>query len=306
MRPSLSSSAANGICGSSPSVGSSHKRRDQAHQVAVAGLVLRQEHDRGPRVVPLDGAQEGGGGVAEIDRRLRADDRLHARLGELLREFERAEQVVGVGDRHRRHRVGLGELGQRLDRQRPLAQRIGAVHVQMHEPDRFEDRRFHARHCRKPAHARRAGPVDSARLPSPIARRQTGVLPNAHAGEGPGMRGLPGSRFPALMRSLAPRSSPRTSSAVSAAHDSLEVDDDVEAVAPVLRRDGRLANGHRSNFGGFRHRPRPTFRIRFADERAEMASLATVSQGGGTADSKADEQRRRGDDDAQQSGPWQR
>ena len=92
------------------------ERGDEAHQIAVAGLVLRQEHDRRARIVPLDAAQKGGRRVAEIDRRLRADDRLHAALGELLREFERAEQVVGVGDRERRHGVGLGELGQRLDR----------------------------------------------------------------------------------------------------------------------------------------------------------------------------------------------
>ena len=44
-------------------------------------------------------------------------------LRQLFREFERAEQVVRVGDRQRRHGVGLGELGQRLDAERALAQR---------------------------------------------------------------------------------------------------------------------------------------------------------------------------------------
>ncbi len=101
----------------------------------VAGLVLRQENDRRARIVALDAAPERGRGVSEIDRHLRADDRLHAAFGEFFGKFERAEQVVGVGDRQRRHGVGLGELGQRLDGQRPLAQRIGAVHVQMHEAD---------------------------------------------------------------------------------------------------------------------------------------------------------------------------
>ena len=110
----------------------------------VAGLVLRQENDRRARIVPLDATPEGGGRVGEIDRHLRADDRLHAALGELLRKFERAEQVVRVGDRQRRHGVGLGELGQRLDGQRALAQRIGAVHVKMHEADGFDDGRVHA------------------------------------------------------------------------------------------------------------------------------------------------------------------
>ena len=116
---------------------------NKTHQIAVAGLVLRQENDWRARIVPLDATPKGGGRVAEIDRRLRADDRLHAAVGELLRKFERAEQVVGVGDRQSRHGVGLGELGQRLDGQRPLAQRIGAVHVQMHEADGLENRGVH-------------------------------------------------------------------------------------------------------------------------------------------------------------------
>ena len=133
------------------------ERRDEAHQIAVARLVLRQQHDRGARMVPLEPAQERGGRVGEIDRGLRADDRLDAALGELLGKFERAEQIVGVGDRQGRHGVGLGEPGQRLDGERALAQRIGAVHVQMHEADGFEDGRIDARHCRKRAKARRAG-----------------------------------------------------------------------------------------------------------------------------------------------------
>ena len=117
------------------------ERRDEAHEILVAGLVLRQEHDRRARIVALDAAQKGGRRIVKIDRRLGADDRLDAALGEFFGEFKRAEQIVGVGDRERRHRVGLGELGQRLDRQRALAQRIGAVHVQMHEADGLQDRR---------------------------------------------------------------------------------------------------------------------------------------------------------------------
>jgi hypothetical protein len=110
----------------------------------VAGLVLRQENDWRARIVPLDAAPEGRGRVGEIDRHLRADDRLHAALGELLRKFERPEQVVRVGDRERRHGVGLRELGQHFDGERALAQRISAVHVKMHETDGFYDRRVHA------------------------------------------------------------------------------------------------------------------------------------------------------------------
>ena len=113
--------------------------RHEPHEMAVAGLGLGQQHDRRAGNAQLCEARGGGRRVAEIDRRLRPDDRLHAGLGELLREFERAEQVVGVGDGERRHLVGLGELGERLDGQRALAQREGAVHVQMHEADGFED-----------------------------------------------------------------------------------------------------------------------------------------------------------------------
>ena len=54
--------------------------------------------------------------VAEIERQRAADDRLDAVAGELLGEFQRAEHVVGVGQRQRRLAVGLGELGELADR----------------------------------------------------------------------------------------------------------------------------------------------------------------------------------------------
>ena len=113
--------------------------RDEPHQVAVAGLALGEEHDRRARQALLGKARAGGRRVAEVDRGLGADDRLDAGLGELFRELEGAEEIVGVGDRERRHLVGLGEPGQRLDRERPFAQRKGAVHVQMHEADGFDE-----------------------------------------------------------------------------------------------------------------------------------------------------------------------
>ena len=53
--------------------------------------------------------------------------------GQLLGEFERPEQIVGVGERERRLAVGLGEFGQAADRQRPFQQRIGRVDVEMNE-----------------------------------------------------------------------------------------------------------------------------------------------------------------------------
>ena len=53
-------------------------------------------------------ARGGGRRVAEVHRDLRADNRLDAGLRQLFRKLQCAEQVVGVGDRERRHGVGLG------------------------------------------------------------------------------------------------------------------------------------------------------------------------------------------------------
>ena len=71
--------------------------------------------------------------VAEIDRQRAADDRLDAGARELVGEFERPEHVVGVGERERGLAVGFGQLRQLADRQRAFQQRIGRMHVQVHE-----------------------------------------------------------------------------------------------------------------------------------------------------------------------------
>ena len=83
----------------------------EPHQAAVAGLARGQEHDALARRCRGDATMAAGVVlVAEIDRERAADDRLHAIAGELLREFERTEHVVGVGQRQRRLVVGLGEF----------------------------------------------------------------------------------------------------------------------------------------------------------------------------------------------------
>ena len=107
--------------------------RGQPHQAAIAGLGGGEQHD-----ARAFGSRIGGGArpviaVAEIDRQRAADDRLDAGGGELLGEFERAEHVVGVGERERRLLVGFRQLGQARDGERAFQQRIGRVHVQMHE-----------------------------------------------------------------------------------------------------------------------------------------------------------------------------
>ena len=113
----------------------------EPHQREVAALVLGEQHDRRAlEALVGEPRRAAARRVGEIDRDLRADDRLYPRFGELLRELERAEQIVRIGDRQSRHRVRLGELGERLDAQRPLAQGIGAVDVEVDETDGLENR----------------------------------------------------------------------------------------------------------------------------------------------------------------------
>ena len=92
------------------------RRASQPHQVAVAGLARGQQHDRAAAPAPRPAGRGSRVLVAEIDRQRAADDRLDAVARELLGEFQRAEQVVGVGQRQRRLLVGLGELGELADR----------------------------------------------------------------------------------------------------------------------------------------------------------------------------------------------
>jgi len=109
--------------------------RGDVHQVQISGAVLREKNElraAGPALLPAPGHY---GAIAEIERDLQADDRLHAFLGEFLGEFESAEKIVAVGDRKGRHSVGERELGQFGNRHRPFAQRIGAVNVKMDEAD---------------------------------------------------------------------------------------------------------------------------------------------------------------------------
>ena len=65
--------------------------RIQPHQIAVAGLARRQQHDprrtRGQRVAGI------GVLVAEIDRQLAADDRLDAVTGHLVGKFQRPNML---------------------------------------------------------------------------------------------------------------------------------------------------------------------------------------------------------------------
>ena len=106
--------------------------RVEPHQAAVALLARRQQHDAlalGHGVSVARAMLD----VAEIDGQRAADNGLDAGSGELFGEFQRAEHVVGVGQRQRRLMIGLGEFRQLADRQRAFEQRIRRVHVQVHE-----------------------------------------------------------------------------------------------------------------------------------------------------------------------------
>ena len=103
--------------------------RIQPHQIAIASLARRQQHDaRGRRRRSIAGV---GILIAEIDRELAADDRLDAVTGHLVREFERPEHVVGVGQRQGRLAVGFGQFAKFGDLDRSLQQRIGRMDVEM-------------------------------------------------------------------------------------------------------------------------------------------------------------------------------
>ena len=105
--------------------------RGEAQKVAVAGLVLGEHHDAGRRE---DGARHRVGRL-EGDRDLHPGDRLDAAACGLLREFQGAEQVVGVGQRQRRLPVSGRRLHEVADLQRPFEERVGRVDVEVDEAD---------------------------------------------------------------------------------------------------------------------------------------------------------------------------
>ena len=108
---------------------------DQAHQIAVAGLVLGNQGKLvRQNVAPADHPQSAPLGIDRApDVELHADDRLHALARGRHREFQRAEHIAAVGHRDRRHAVLLRQLHQLLGVNRPLRQGIGGMHTEMDE-----------------------------------------------------------------------------------------------------------------------------------------------------------------------------
>ena len=122
---------------------------DQPHQVAIAGLVggdQDQWEKLGP-LAPRYGARAFLAASGERKVELAADDRLHALFRRLLGEFERAEQIVGVGDGDSGREI-LGGLRHHFrQRQRAFEQRIGGMNAQM---DEGASRLVGQRHCLTP------------------------------------------------------------------------------------------------------------------------------------------------------------
>ena len=104
-------------------------------EIGIAGRVLGEECHAAMVYVPsqLAISRLGLGFRCKAQRQSAADDRLDARVGQALGEFERAEQIVGVGQRKRRHALLGGERHEMRNGQRPFEQRIGRVHPKMHE-----------------------------------------------------------------------------------------------------------------------------------------------------------------------------
>ena len=101
--------------------------RGQLQQIAVAGLVLRQQ-DKLIETVPVSPVRLRR---FEGNRELAADDRLDAGPGAGLGKFQGAEQVVGVRDRHRRHPVGFAQRGYVWNFERAFGQRIGGMNPEV-------------------------------------------------------------------------------------------------------------------------------------------------------------------------------
>ena len=106
--------------------------RVKPHQAAVTFLIRREQHDAcalrlgvavaGPMI-----------GIAKIDGERATDDRLDAVAREFFRKLQRPKHVVGIGERQYRLPVGFRQFGEARDGKRAFQQRIGRMHVQVHE-----------------------------------------------------------------------------------------------------------------------------------------------------------------------------
>ncbi len=112
--------------------------RHQHHQIAVAGVVHREQQqvvDRvEARVVLLAALPFEARAGCEVD--LAAEDRLHARVARLLVELDGAEEIAVVGHRDSRHAERLGAREERLVLDRTVEERELRVEMQVGEGSR--------------------------------------------------------------------------------------------------------------------------------------------------------------------------
>jgi hypothetical protein len=72
-----------------------------------------------------------------------ADDRLHAAFARRAVELHHAEEVRRVGERERRHAIGLGPRHRVFDAHDTVAHRVLAVHSQVNETRRRHVKKFY-------------------------------------------------------------------------------------------------------------------------------------------------------------------
>ena len=118
---------------------------DELHQIGVTTLAHRVERDH---AIALGQALSVGPGLLarcgsvsskSMVRDTPAIGWIPARA-QLVGELEDAEQVVGVGERHCRIAHLLAQLGDGADGQRAFQERIGGMHLEVHET-RFHSQR---------------------------------------------------------------------------------------------------------------------------------------------------------------------
>ena len=107
------------------------------HEIGIAARVLCEQNDR-PVMGGGAGTRPGGflGSSRKCDIQRTADNRLKAFPRERLGEFERAEEIVAVGDRQCGLDVRRCKLGKCLHRQRAFQQRVGGMDVKVNKAGR--------------------------------------------------------------------------------------------------------------------------------------------------------------------------
>src|SRR5262249_50211111 len=98
---------------------------DEPHQVEITCLVLDQQSE------PVARQEFSGSRNAALllapDAEVAADDRLYAGLCRILRELQRAEEIVAIGHRYSRHRLLLGKRHDLVDLVRAFGKRVGGA-----------------------------------------------------------------------------------------------------------------------------------------------------------------------------------